>query len=205
MQYSFSYFYYVIHAKVNKTVEEVFRSVDVDNNNVLNMNEMRTLAVRTMGVPMDGYRFNEFICLLYNLSNTCAEDHKAPVDPNPPDFTNNNAVPSPIPTPSLLPLSQPITIDVLKNSTTVSEMVTKIHNLRHKYKTSVLGTDDVAFIMVNQNDSKLENRLDGIRREQQRFVCLNDDIDHSDPNAPFVCLLLFPLLSSSFFPLTRRF
>merc|ERR1712137_682965 len=52
--------------------------------------------------------------------------------------------------------------------------------LRNKYET--FNADNVAFVMVNQNDTKLQEKLDGIRERQHKFICLNDNIDHDDPN-----------------------
>ena len=46
-----------------------------------------------------------------------------------------------------------------------------------------LNADDVGFLMVNQNDGQLQNKLDGIREKQHKFICLNDNIDHDHPNA----------------------
>eukprot|EP00276_Gloeochaete_wittrockiana_P022415 CAMPEP_0184363474 /NCGR_PEP_ID=MMETSP1089-20130417/139932_1 /TAXON_ID=38269 ORGANISM="Gloeochaete wittrockiana, Strain SAG46.84" /NCGR_SAMPLE_ID=MMETSP1089 /ASSEMBLY_ACC=CAM_ASM_000445 /LENGTH=231 /DNA_ID=CAMNT_0026703977 /DNA_START=13 /DNA_END=704 /DNA_ORIENTATION=- len=162
-----------------------------------------------MGTPLDPFRFNEFICYVFNISSNCSEEHKAPVELSQhvpgQHFENNNApVPSPVPTPALIPLSKPITLSLLENSTKVVEMISKNQNQKNKYKTSVLGTEDVAFIMINENDTRLENRLDGIRREQQRFICLNDDIDHSSPNAPFAVELLHNFYNS-LFPLPSSF
>merc|ERR1712137_853159 len=53
--------------------------------------------------------------------------------------------------------------------------------LRNKYET--FNADNVAFVMVNQNDTKLQEKLDGIRERQHKFICLNDNIDHDSPKA----------------------
>ena len=52
---------------------------------------------------------------------------------------------------------------------------------RNKYQTK--NADDVAFLMINQDDAKLEENLDGIRERQHKFICLNDNIDHDSPKA----------------------
>lgn len=44
--------------------------------------------------------------------------------------------------------------------------------------------------MVNQNDTQLQEKLDGIRERQHKFICLNDNIDHNDPKAEEAVLLL---------------
>ena len=56
-----------------------------------------------------------------------------------------------------------------------------------------MGTDEVAFVMVDQNDASIQSRLDGIRERQHKFVCLNDNMNHSDPKS--VEVLFYSFLS----------
>jgi hypothetical protein len=42
---------------------------------------------------------------------------------------------------------------------------------------------DVAFLMVNANPQGAQDRLDGILAKPRKFVCINDDIDHSAPES----------------------
>lgn len=46
-----------------------------------------------------------------------------------------------------------------------------------------VDSDEVAFLMVNNNSTTVEKALDGIRERRQKFVCLNDNLNHSDPSA----------------------
>jgi hypothetical protein len=41
----------------------------------------------------------------------------------------------------------------------------------------------VAFLMVNANPQGAQDRLDGILAKPRKFVCINDDIDHSAPES----------------------
>ena len=41
----------------------------------------------------------------------------------------------------------------------------------------------MAFLMVNANATTTRQKLDGIRQKPRKFVCINDDIDHSDPRS----------------------
>jgi Stealth protein CR2, conserved region 2/Stealth protein CR3, conserved region 3/Stealth protein CR4, conserved region 4/Stealth protein CR1, conserved region 1/LNR domain len=50
-----------------------------------------------------------------------------------------------------------------------------------KYRTSIRDTDDVAFLMVGTNNTNVKKSLDGIRSRRQRFICLNDNMNHTDP------------------------
>jgi UDP-N-acetylglucosamine-lysosomal-enzyme len=67
-----------------------------------------------------------------------------------------------------------------------------------------LGTDDVAFLMINENDTNVESRLDGIRYRQQKFICLNDNMNHTNPKAKDTVRLLHQFYMS-LFPLPSTF
>lgn len=86
----------------------------------------------------------------------------------------------------------------------------------------MIESPDVAFLMVTTNDTKLEVRavqtqrdgqsvaavraqekLDGIRVQRQKFVCLNDNLQHTDNHSRLAVATLhefyeglFPLKSS---------
>jgi hypothetical protein len=47
----------------------------------------------------------------------------------------------------------------------------------------VVDSGDVAFLMVTTNDTKLQEKLDGIRVARQKFVCLNDNLKHEDSHS----------------------
>jgi hypothetical protein len=52
--------------------------------------------------------------------------------------------------------------------------------LRHEL---IDNPEQVAFLMVGTNATNLEKSLDGIRERRQKFICLNDNMNHSDPEA----------------------
>jgi len=39
----------------------------------------------------------------------------------------------------------------------------------------------VAFVMVHTNATTTRNKLDGLREKARKFICINDDVDHTDP------------------------
>ena len=41
----------------------------------------------------------------------------------------------------------------------------------------------MAFLMVSEQDEDIVGKLDGIRRDRQKFLCLNDNMNHSDPRS----------------------
>ena len=67
-----------------------------------------------------------------------------------------------------------------------------------------LDTEEVAFLMINNDDEKLEEKLDGIRKQKQKFVCLNDNLNHTHPETPKIKTMLFDFYSS-LFPLPSSF
>jgi len=98
----------------------------------------------------------------------------------------------------------PVTLALLSNCTSVFTEVKKIFSKRLKYKYQEQGTDDVAFVMVSTNASQVQGRLDGIRARKQKFVCLNDNMNHSDPEARKVVAVLKELYEN-FFPTPSQF
>jgi hypothetical protein len=54
-------------------------------------------------------------------------------------------------------------------------------------------SDEVAFLMIGNNATNAEKSLDGIREKRQKFVCLNDNMNHSNPSSKDVCNLYFTL------------
>jgi hypothetical protein len=45
-----------------------------------------------------------------------------------------------------------------------------------------VSLDEVSFLMVKDNDTRVRKDLDNIRHEQKKFVCLNDDMNKTHPN-----------------------
>ena len=48
-----------------------------------------------------------------------------------------------------------------------------------------MGTDEVAFLMISEEDEEIVGKLDGIRKDRQKFLCLNDNMNHSDPKSEY--------------------
>jgi hypothetical protein len=54
---------------------------------------------------------------------------------------------------------------------------------RPKYKhEELIDSPEVAFQMISTNQSNLDEKLDGIRVRRQKFICLNDNMNHADRN-----------------------
>lgn len=81
----------------------------------------------------------------------------------------------------------------------------KVAGARLKYRHQ-LETDekDVAFKMIRNNASEVAKQLDAVRRAPQKFVCLNDNVDHRLESARDVVKALIDFYES-FFPLRSGF
>jgi UDP-N-acetylglucosamine-lysosomal-enzyme len=59
----------------------------------------------------------------------------------------------------------------------------KYEKIDGKIRHEILDTEEVAFLMIGLNATNVQKSLDGIRERRQKFICLNDNIDHNDPRA----------------------
>jgi hypothetical protein len=68
MQYSFSYFYYIMGQKLNVSAGDVFDEMDTDLSGVLSDRELRTLATRLYDLPVDAATLSQLEEMLINCS-----------------------------------------------------------------------------------------------------------------------------------------
>jgi len=85
---------------------------------------------------------------------------------------------------------QAVDVDALLETETVRSELEQWYTDVLATKWEKMGTDEVAFLRINQNDTDLLSRLDGIRERRHLFICLNDDIEHDDPRAADAVALL---------------
>lgn len=68
------------------------------------------------------------------------------------------------------------------------------------------GNEDTAFFMIKSNHSLVSNGLDVIRKHPKKFICLNDDLDHSARNEEtFKVKRTIRSFYESLFPLPSQF
>jgi Stealth protein CR4, conserved region 4 len=82
--------------------------------------------------------------------------------------------------PSPLP---PVTLDMLRADQPTITALRAYWRALGKYRHEEEDGSQVAFLMIGTNDTDLSERLDGIRKDRQKFICLNDNIDHTQPHA----------------------
>lgn len=73
-----------------------------------------------------------------------------------------------------------------------------------KYPHELAGEDDLAFKMIGNNVTEVQHQLDWVRKNRRKFVCINDDIDHSRDDAMKVRRVLKEFYQSMF-PLPSQF
>lgn len=199
MQFAFSYFYFMMSERNNHSTLDVFNITDVNQDGELNQNEIRTLAVRIYGNPLARENFNFLLCQLDRAGN-CSDFEEA--GDSAASSTSSFSMASSMTTPSeaeirpLYNISKPIVFSQFNSSTEVVKRALKSYNDKLKYKFRIEGTEEVAFIMINENDTAIENRMDGIRKNQQKFICLNDNINHGSPKAQQMVKILHDLYES---------
>ncbi len=62
----------------------------------------------------------------------------------------------------------------------------------------------VIFNMISENGSTVMAQLDHIRKQRKKFICLNDNIDHSKEGADLAKLILVDFYET-FFPTPSQF
>ncbi|GAM23563.1 hypothetical protein SAMD00019534_067380 [Acytostelium subglobosum LB1] len=91
-----------------------------------------------------------------------------------------------------------IDLEVLKASNKTLMEIHKSYAKRTMYRTSIEGTDEVAFLMVDDNDNSTQTKLDGVRQRRHKFICLNDNINHDKPTAHLVIKVIHDFYESLF-------
>jgi len=170
MQFSFSYFYYLMGVPKEWDSKAYFEDIDTNNDGILNNNEIRTLAAKLLPVPFSQTGLKDLQDKLRNCSG------------------------------EVLPSSEPFRIsvrDVLFCDALIPLFQTSIKS-QLKYKFQLMEEKEIDFHMIRTNFTKVRNILDGMRKQRKKFVCLNDDIDHSNPESELVIDTLQELYEAYF-------
>eukprot|EP01116_Phalansterium_solitarium_P014565 TRINITY_DN3229_c0_g1_i1.p2 TRINITY_DN3229_c0_g1~~TRINITY_DN3229_c0_g1_i1.p2 ORF type:complete len:1966 (-),score=685.19 TRINITY_DN3229_c0_g1_i1:6465-12362(-) len=102
------------------------------------------------------------------------------------------------------PPRPPITREMIEACPEIKNNIVKHFSKKKKNRHQVLEADDVAFLMVGTNASQVQKSLDGVREKRHKFICLNDNMNHSDPHSREVVKVLHDFLQS-FFPLPSQY
>lgn len=192
MQFAFSYFYYLMSAVQPLNVSQVFDEVDTDQSGILSDREIRTLATRIHELPLSLQDLTGLEQMLINCSKNL-----------PVNITRINIL-SPTQEAYYDPNLPPVTKNLLTHCKLVTDRIRKTYKDKNKYRFEIMGEEEVAFKMIRTNVSHVVGQLDDIRKNPRKFVCLNDNIDHSHKDAQTVKAVLRDFYESMF-PITSQF
>ncbi|KAL9649944.1 hypothetical protein ABK040_003065 [Willaertia magna] len=65
----------------------------------------------------------------------------------------------------------------------------KVHKSENKYKYTLEDDKQIGFHMIRDDLDKVGEQLDELRRNKPKFICLNDDMNHTKPNEKVVEML----------------
>ncbi|XP_056133052.1 N-acetylglucosamine-1-phosphotransferase subunits alpha/beta [Lampris incognitus] len=192
MQFAFSYFYFLMSALQHLSVSQVFDEIDTDHSGVLSDREIRTLATRIHELPLSLQDLTGLEQTLINCSKTL-----------PTNLTQLHLV-NPTQEAYYDPSMPPVTKGLVLHCKPITERIHKAFRDQNKYKFEIMGEEEIAFKMVRTNVSHVVGQLDDIRKNPRKFICLNDNIDHSHKDAATVKAVLRDFYESMF-PLPSQF
>uniref|UniRef100_A0A3P8VBN5 N-acetylglucosamine-1-phosphotransferase subunits alpha/beta n=1 Tax=Cynoglossus semilaevis TaxID=244447 RepID=A0A3P8VBN5_CYNSE len=192
MQFAFSYFYFLMSAQQQLNVSEVFDEIDTDHSGVLSDREIRTLATRIHELPLSLQDLTGLEQMLINCSRFL-----------PSNLTQFHLV-KPTQETYYDPNMPPVTKGLVLNCKPITERIHTAFKDQNKYKFEIMGEEDIAFKMVRTNVSHVVGQLDDIRKNPRKFICLNDNIDHSHKDATTVKAVLRDFYESMF-PMPSQF
>ncbi|KAL4612671.1 N-acetylglucosamine-1-phosphotransferase subunits alpha/beta [Arapaima gigas] len=192
MQFAFSYFYFLMSAHQQLNISEVFDEIDTDHSGVLSDREIRTLATRIHELPLSLQDLTGLEQMLINCSKTL-----------PINLTQLHMI-NPTQEAYYDPSMPPVTKGLIVNCKPITERIHKAFRDQNKYKFEIMGEEEIAFKMVRTNVSHVVGQLDDIRKNPRKFICLNDNIDHSHKDASTVKAVLRDFYESMF-PIPSQF
>ncbi|XP_072528596.1 N-acetylglucosamine-1-phosphotransferase subunits alpha/beta [Salminus brasiliensis] len=192
MQFAFSYFYFLMSALQQLNVSQVFDEIDTDHSGVLSDREIRTLATRIHELPLSLQDLTGLEQMLINCSKTLPTNQTLLHIVNPTQEAYYD------------PSMPPVTKGLVIHCNPIAEKIQKAFKDQNKYKFEIMGEEEIAFKMVRTNVSHVVGQLDDIRKNPRKFICLNDNIDHSHKDASTVKAVLRDFYESMF-PLPSQF
>ncbi|XP_077401638.1 N-acetylglucosamine-1-phosphotransferase subunits alpha/beta-like [Vanacampus margaritifer] len=179
MQFAFSYFYFLIGVNLQANISEVFHTADKDHSGVLSDKEIQALAMQIYKQqlkPEDLTRLrNQLINCSQSLPKEVSQIHRAKPSQE----------------------SQ-VTEELVMNCKPVTDRIRSTFADQKKYKYKIMGSNDVHFKLLNNDLADAAHIFDDIHQQPRKFVCINDEIDHTKSNAMGVKKKLMEFYQSMF-------
>ncbi|XP_028139894.2 N-acetylglucosamine-1-phosphotransferase subunits alpha/beta [Diabrotica virgifera virgifera] len=166
MQFSFSYYHFIISEKKSRGVGEIFDEFDTDGSMTWSDREIRTLLTQIYELPLSYTIVDHFEEILMNCS-----EHKQFPEIHAPLY--ERYIDSKLPT---------ITKYLIEDCQHLSNILLERFEKVFQYNFELVPSSEnkyVHFTMLNSNISDVVGNLDEIRRNKRKFVCLNDNLDES--------------------------
>ncbi|KAH9518792.1 hypothetical protein Btru_006280 [Bulinus truncatus] len=177
MQYAFAYYYYMMGVTVPVSVQDIFNEIDTDHSGVLSDREIRTLAARMYDLPL----YLETLTGLEMMFSNCSQNLS---DPTVASLTQEQIE-------NYYDKSMPqVTKYFFLHCEAIEQLVKSKFKPKLKYKYTTADDSDITFKMIHTNVSHVVGQLDDIRKHPKKFICLNDNIDHSREEAKTVKAIL---------------
>ncbi|CAH1107574.1 unnamed protein product [Psylliodes chrysocephalus] len=191
MQFSFTYYHFVMSEKRNRTIEDIFDEFDTDSSNTWSDREIRTLLTQLYELPLSYGTVDNFESKLLECSKYGSYQN-VPVPPY------ERYIDSKLPV---------ISKYLVKDCHYISTLLLQKFQRVFKYKFEVVQNSDkfVSFAMLNSNISDVVGNLDEIRRHRRKFVCLNDNLDESKESENELVRAILYDFYLSLFPIPSRF
>ncbi|CAF0956251.1 unnamed protein product [Brachionus calyciflorus] len=186
MQYSFSYYYYVMseYEPLNSSV--LFDELDINKNGILDDLEIKLINLRLNPKKFDTYDFD-----MYKLKHefeACLNE--------------------------CLNMSKVLTKNIYLNCSNLSNYLgekfwtglpSEEKSKRYRYNFETVGDQDTKFIMISGNYHDVEVKLNNLLREPTKFICLNDNIDYKLKNEANRLTILISNFYEMMFPVKSNF
>ncbi|GAB5363523.1 hypothetical protein AAMO2058_000890500 [Amorphochlora amoebiformis] len=178
MQFSFSYFYYLMNEKPPFDLNALFTSkLDLNKDGKLDLLEIRHLCLLLMpGKPTTHGLKAKMAQILDDLEVPPAPEGTDPAEEL-----------------GLRVKSATITVEAFQNSPRAMEDLKKYQKKTTKYKHELMSLNEVEFFMVPDDYDTVQERLDHIMVKAPKFICLNDDMNktHDPPKRTLKALYDF--------------
>lgn len=180
-------------------LENLFDEIDADENEILQDGELRVLATRLLPPPLTDQDYQAFLLSIANCSRSQSNESVSSFDP------------------TVISDSVTIVNDVIEDADWLQPRLSRdlYHSCsfwresllnyakelkRTKWPFQIVPDSDayVAFNMLESNLTHVQTKMDVIRRQPRKFICLNDNLDHSSKEAVAVKLAVNEFLKTLF-------
>lgn len=90
--------------------------------------------------------------------------------------------------------------DLTNNCDKLNKKLKQIYSDVNENIFEIVKSDDLSFVMTNENITILQNQLDLVLKKRKKFICLNDDINYDNLTNSILVKKIINNFYSSFLP-----